>query len=98
VIHEFQSKAMETLNAMTFKNGNKSAKEYPGEFRVICADDVLYGKIMEAFYWYKSSELVNSDTRGKWKDDDDKWVRKLTVAYTFKCFRGLGKETLLELV
>jgi len=83
---------------MTFKNTNKSAKEYPGEFRVICADDVLYGKIMKAFSWYESGDLVNPDTGNKWKDDDDKVVRRFTVAYTFKCLRGLGPQTLLELV
>jgi hypothetical protein len=83
---------------MTFKNANKSAKEYPGEFRVIMADDVVYTKIMQAFSWYESGDLVNPDTGNKWKDDDDKVVRRFTVAYTFKCLRGLGPQTLLELV
>lgn len=84
---------------MTFKNANKTVKEYPGEFRVICAPDELYNSIMNAFQWYESGDLVNPDTGNKWKDDvKDTWVRKYTVAYTFKCIRGLGKESLAELV
>jgi hypothetical protein len=91
-------KAVETLNAMTMRNANKTAKEYPGEFRVICAPDMLHHLIMDAFQWYESGELVNPDTGNKWKEDVKPWERKHTVAYTFKCIRGMGKYSLTELV
>ena len=60
---------METLNAMTFKNANKSAKEYLGEFRVLVAADDLYESILNAFKWYESGDLVNPDSGNKWRDD-----------------------------
>ena len=50
---------------MTFKNADKSAKEYPGEFRVLVARDGLYESILNAFKWYESGDLVNPDTRNK---------------------------------
>jgi hypothetical protein len=42
---------------------------------------------------------VNPDTGNKMKDDSkEKWVQKLTKAFVFKCLRGLGTDSLLELV
>lgn len=50
---------------MIFKNSNKSVKEYPEEFRVVCAPDGLYTSITNAFQWYESGDLMNSDTGNK---------------------------------
>ena len=59
----------------------------------------MYNGIHNAFEWYETGDLVNSDTGRKMKVDcKDKWVRKLTKAFAFKCLRGLGTNSLLELV
>ena len=88
---------------MNVKNQGKTSKEYQGEFKVICADDELYMKIMNAFKWYESGDLLNPDTGNKWRHeseafDNKEWTPKHTVAYTFKCIRSLGRDSLLELV
>jgi hypothetical protein len=99
VLQNFQEKAVETLNAMTPNHANKTSKEYQGEFLIICGSDNLYRGIHNAFQWYETSDLVNPDTGNKMKDDcKEKWVRRLTKAFAFKCLRGLGVPTLLELV
>lgn len=100
LLQEFQQKAVETLNAMAWKNLYKTFKQYPGEFRVITSAPSLYESIMRAFHWYESGDLINPDTGVKYKDEtsDEKWGRKYTVAYTFKCLKGLGPKSLAVLV
>ena len=96
-------KAVETLNSMLDKNSGKSSREYQGEFKIICADDELFNCTMRAFKWYENGELLNPDTSHKWRDEveafeNKEWSRKYTVAYTFKCVRSLGRESLRELI
>ena len=85
---------------MAWKNLYKTFKQYLGEFCVITSAPSLYKSIMRAFHWYESGDLINPDTGDKYKDEtsDEKWVRKYTVAYTFKCLRGLGPKSLAVLV
>jgi hypothetical protein len=96
-MQEFQNKAVESLNAIAFKNLRKTAAHYVGELKIICADNAMYDTVMKSFTYYESGDLVNIDTGNKWKEDaKEKWTKKYVVPYQFKAYRGLGAPSILE--
>jgi hypothetical protein len=98
---EFSLKAVETLNAMAWKNMNKKFLNYLGEFRVITAPADIYDNILQCFRWYESGDLINPDSGSKYNKElgpNKTWERKYTVAYAFKCLRGLGPTSMTRLV
>lgn len=62
-------KAVETLNAMAWKNMNKKFLNYPGEFRVITAPAEIYDAILQCFRWYESGDLINPDSGKKYNEE-----------------------------
>jgi hypothetical protein len=98
---EFSLKAVETLNAMAWKNMNKKFLHYPGEFCVITAGTEIYQAIMQFFQWYENGDLINPDAGTMYNKElgpNKTWERKYDVAYTFKCLQGLGKTSMTRLV
>lgn len=98
---EFSLKAVETLNAMAWKNIYKKFLHYPGEFRVITAPAEIYTAILQCFRWYESGNLINPDSGTKYNEElsfNKTSERKYTVAYAFECLRGLGQTSVTRLV